>query len=79
MAVGDSTGNGNGPGTTRLALRFPEDRELLWIRDDAPIVGWQVGDVVSFRNTEWCVVWRSEADDSVTLTLATPEEARSPS
>ncbi len=48
-------------------------RELVWISRDSSTVGWQVGEVVSFRNGRWRVVERAEDDGgTVTLTLAYP-------
>jgi hypothetical protein len=37
------------------------------------IAGWQVGEVIFFRNRHWRVVERSDEPEAVTMTLATHE------
>ena len=57
-AVAASAGFANGQ--SRIALHFPERRELLWVAKDSPLFGWQVGQPVSFRRRSWVVLRRSE-------------------
>jgi hypothetical protein len=58
-------------GQSRVALHFPEGRELLWTNRDSPLCTWEVGQPVVYRNVSWVVLSRTESavDASITLTL----------
>jgi hypothetical protein len=58
---------------SRVALRLPGRREMLWIGADAVMTGWEVGEVVVFRNSRWRVLDRTCDGDTLTLTLRTCE------
>jgi hypothetical protein len=68
----DSTADPDLHGAHVVALRFPDRRELCWMGTSA-IAGWQVGEVIFFRNRHWRVVERSDEPEAVTMTLATHE------
>lgn len=55
----------------RIALHFPEGRELLWVTEDSPLHAWEVGQRVVFRNNAWVVLARTEneGDESITFRL----------
>ena len=43
-----------------VTIRLPEGREILWLASDSPVMSWQVGQAVRFRNRPWVVVTRTE-------------------
>ena len=43
-----------------VTIRLPEGREILWLASDSPVMSWQVGQAVRFRNRLWVVVTRTE-------------------
>jgi hypothetical protein len=67
MAPRSDTGSENGK--SLIALHFPAERELLWVTQNSPLFGWEVGQSVVFRNTSWVVLGRKESETSITLTL----------
>jgi hypothetical protein len=54
---------------SRVTIHLPQGRELLWVTPDSPIVAWEVGQAVAFRNESWIVLRRAEDDQSLSLTL----------
>jgi hypothetical protein len=56
---------------SRIALHFPEGRELMWVTENSPLHAWEAGQRVVFRNSEWAVLARTEneGDDSITFKL----------
>lgn len=54
-----------------VVLHFPDRRELLWTNRDSPLLEWEVGQPVVYRNASWIVADRTEnaVDDSITLRL----------
>ena len=60
----------NGHLGSRVTVVSPDGRELMWTTRESAVAAWQVGQVVSFRNSRWQVVERSVGHgDSVTLRL----------
>ena len=59
---------------SRVAIHFPEGRELLWVTADSPVYGWDVGQAVVHRNDTWVVLGRIETTEGLTLTLGLAEE-----
>ena len=56
--------------TSRVTVVVPGGREHIWVSHDAAVVSWQIGQLVTFRNSQWRVVERrAEQPDSVTLML----------
>jgi hypothetical protein len=55
----------------RIALHFPDGRELLWVTEDSPLNSWDVGQRVVFRSNDWVVLARTEneGDESITFRL----------
>jgi hypothetical protein len=50
------------PGNAKsvVTIRLPEGREILWLASDSPVMSWQIGQAVRFRNRPWVVVNRTE-------------------
>ena len=60
---------GHGASPSVVTIHSPEWRVFLWLDKESPIMSWQVGDAVGYRNGSWVVVDRSEDGDSLSLTL----------
>lgn len=69
MPVPEPNAEGSGSEISLVALRLPGRREMLWINADAVMSGWEVGEVVFFRHSDWRVLDRSCDGETVTLTL----------
>jgi len=73
MAVPEPDAHGVPSQISRIALRLPGHREMMWINADAVMTDWEVGEVVFFRHSHWRVLERSSDGETVTLTLGTHE------
>ena len=52
-----------------VTIHSPEGRVFLWLGAESPVMSWQVGDAVDFRNSAWVVMNRTEDGKSLSLTL----------
>ena len=52
-----------------VTIHSPVGRVFLWLGAGSPVMSWQVGDAVDFRNSAWVVKDRTEEGDSLSLTL----------
>jgi hypothetical protein len=52
-----------------VTINSPEGRVFLWLGPGSPVMSWQVGDAVDFRNSAWVVKDRTEEGESLSLTL----------
>ena len=52
-----------------VTIHSPEGRVFLWLGAESPVMSWQVGDAVDFRDGSWVVLGRSEEGESLSLTL----------
>ena len=52
-----------------VTINSPDGRVFLWLGAGSPVMSWQVGDAVDFRNGAWVVMDRSEEGESISLTL----------
>ena len=52
-----------------VTIHSPEGRVFLWLSAESPVMSWQVGDAVDFRNSSWVVLDRIEEGESLSLTL----------
>ena len=52
-----------------VTINSPDGRVFLWLGAGSPVLGWQVGDAVDFRNGAWVVMDRSEEGEPISLTL----------
>ena len=52
-----------------MTIHSPDGRVFLWPGRRAPLMRWQVGDAVDFRNSAWVVKDRTEKGESLSLTL----------
>lgn len=52
-----------------VTIHSPEGRVFLWLSAASPVMSWQVGDAVDFRNSAWVVMDRTEDGKSLSLTL----------
>jgi hypothetical protein len=73
MAVPELDVHGAPSQISRVALRLPGRREMMWISADVAMTDWEVGEVVFFRNSYWRVLDRRSDGETVTLTLGTQE------
>ena len=62
--------------SSRVTLIFPAGREYLWVSSESAVAGWQVGEVVLFRNSRWLVVARDRQPQGLTVTLGPPAVSR---
>jgi hypothetical protein len=52
-----------------VTINSPEGRVFLWLDAGSPVMSWQVGDAVDFRNGSWIVLDRSQEGKSLSMTL----------
>ena len=52
-----------------VTINSPDGRVFLWLGAGSPVMSWQVGDAVDFRNSAWVVMDRTEEGESLSLTL----------
>ena len=52
-----------------VTIHSPVGRVFLWLGAESPVMSWQVGETVDFRNSAWVVKDRTEEGDSLSLTL----------
>ena len=56
-------------GQSVVTIQYPEGREFLWLTSDSPVLNWQIGEAVVFKNSPWVVLGRTEQAESLSLTL----------
>jgi hypothetical protein len=52
-----------------VTINSPEGRVFLWLDAGSPVMSWQVGDAVDFRNGSWIVLDRSQEGKSLSMRL----------
>ena len=73
MAVSFDTSEGDEARQTVVVVELPKGREFVWPSSIASMVGWQIGERVTYRGSRWTVVSRANGSDVVTVELA-PED-----
>lgn len=53
-----------------VTIQSPGGREFLWLAAASPVLRWQVGDAVDFRNRRWIVLDRTQEPNSLSFTIA---------
>ena len=59
----------SGESQSVVTINSPEGRVFLWPGASSPVMSWQVGDAVDFRNGSWIVLDRSQEGESLSMTL----------